>query len=215
MDMGRLYDSLGRALALAVFLWVASTYLRPLRDTARDMNFHIMYGAIGAYCLVIALMVIIPRFSLERSAPMGHRLLACACMALPLSFALPLHLGLPGARIEVVTQAGYWVAASGAVAAIACVLSMGRSYGLVPSRRRIVTHGPYRLVRHPIFTSYAVMLLGYLMVSFSFWALGLALATIAGLYVRTALEERVLRDDDGQYQEYSRKVRFRFIPWLI
>src|SRR5438093_6767341 len=44
-------------------------------------------------------------------------------------------------------------------------LALGRSFGLVPADRGLVTSGIYRVVRHPLYASYLVAELGYLIQS--------------------------------------------------
>src|SRR5439155_23992465 len=45
--------------------------------------------------------------------------------------------------------------------------ALGRSFGLVPADRGLVTRGPYRVVRHPIAASYLVTQHGYILQSLS------------------------------------------------
>jgi protein-S-isoprenylcysteine O-methyltransferase Ste14 len=76
----------------------------------------------------------------------------------------------------------------------------------------VVSTGPYARVRHP----------GYVgMIAFNLatpFALGSAYAAIPGtlcaavLVLRTALEDRVLRQELDGYAEYARRVRSRLIP---
>ena len=77
---------------------------------------------------------------------------------------------------------------------------------------RTVTHGPYRVVRHP----------GYLAgITYIFSApliIGTGLAMIpAGIYlllivVRTALEDNTLRQELMGYAEYAKTVKYRLLP---
>jgi protein-S-isoprenylcysteine O-methyltransferase Ste14 len=76
----------------------------------------------------------------------------------------------------------------------------------------VVTHGPYRLVRHP---GYAGAALGYLATPImlgSLWALIPSALTVAGLVVRTALEDRTLHEELDGYPEYARRTRYRLLP---
>src|SRR3990172_456164 len=40
--------------------------------------------------------------------------------------------------------------------------TLGRSFGVVPADRGLVRHGPYRLVRHPIYAFEALFFIGYM-----------------------------------------------------
>jgi len=77
---------------------------------------------------------------------------------------------------------------------------------------RVVSSGPYRWVRHP---GYAGALLTYFATSFfldSLWTfLPVAFLTIV-LIIRTALEDRALKEELEGYREYAGRVRYRLLP---
>ena len=79
---------------------------------------------------------------------------------------------------------------------------------------RVVTDGPYRTVRHPM---YAVSLFWFpaipLMLG-SYTALLPGLAITVLYVVRTALEDRMLLDELPGYKEYAQQTRFRLIPGI-
>jgi protein-S-isoprenylcysteine O-methyltransferase Ste14 len=76
----------------------------------------------------------------------------------------------------------------------------------------VVTGGPYRYVRHPgyvggIASCFAVpVLLG------SLWALIPAGLAVIAVVIRTALEDRTLREELPGYAEYTRRTRYRLLP---
>jgi protein-S-isoprenylcysteine O-methyltransferase Ste14 len=76
----------------------------------------------------------------------------------------------------------------------------------------VVTHRPYRVVRHPGYTGAigynlaAPILLGSL-VAFS---IGVAVALL--LVLRMSLEDRTLRRELAGYREYASRVRYRLVP---
>jgi protein-S-isoprenylcysteine O-methyltransferase Ste14 len=98
-----------------------------------------------------------------------------------------------------------WLA--GAVLSLWPLWYLRRSFSLEPQARDLVTSGPYRLARHPIYTVYlfinAGILLRHLTVPF---ALVLAL-WVALLLVRVRYEEGVLTSAFPDYPEYRRRVR--------
>ena len=119
-----------------------------------------------------------------------------------------------------------WPGASwlgGALVIIGVVLGMWslRSLGesLTPypqprSRATLVEHGPYRVVRHPIYSSIRVSLLG-VSVAGSLWAL-LPLAVLVVWWLgKASVEERFLRERYPGYQDYCLRVRHRLIPWVL
>jgi protein-S-isoprenylcysteine O-methyltransferase Ste14 len=75
----------------------------------------------------------------------------------------------------------------------------------------VATGGPYRFVRHP---GYAGDILAALATPFllgSLWALIPSVAMAALFAVRTALEDRTLRDELEGYKAYAQRVRYRLI----
>jgi protein-S-isoprenylcysteine O-methyltransferase Ste14 len=77
---------------------------------------------------------------------------------------------------------------------------------------QLVTGGPYRYVRHPAYAVCPFLLVG------SGLALGSWLAGLIGLLLcfvilrRTALEDRILREQLDGYAAYAEKVRYRLLP---
>jgi protein-S-isoprenylcysteine O-methyltransferase Ste14 len=80
--------------------------------------------------------------------------------------------------------------------------------------QKVVTSGPYRIVRHPMYVGGILMYPGIAFILGSMWALALS-ASIAILMVwRTALEDRTLRGELPGYEEFAAVTRYRLIPWL-
>lgn len=81
---------------------------------------------------------------------------------------------------------------------------------------KLITEGPYRLVRHPIYTGMLGMLLATGAATSHPLAVPFAVAVfIAGTLVRARSEEKLLRETfGGEYDAYARRVR-AFIPGLL
>ena len=75
----------------------------------------------------------------------------------------------------------------------------------------MVSHGPYRFVRHPGYTaSLLAMLSGGL--ALGSWSAMLPILLICGLFIRrTLLEDQMLQQELEGYAEYAEKVRYRLI----
>jgi protein-S-isoprenylcysteine O-methyltransferase Ste14 len=80
--------------------------------------------------------------------------------------------------------------------------------------QRIVTTGPYRIVRHPMYAGGALYLIGMPLLLGSWLGLVLVPLFLWGLSTRIALEERTLRGEFPDYADYAARVRFRLIPYL-
>jgi len=78
----------------------------------------------------------------------------------------------------------------------------------------VVTGGPYRFVRHPGYAGGLVADLAVPLLLGSLWALVPAGLTMVGLVVRTALEDRTLREELPGYHDYARRTRYRLVPGI-
>jgi protein-S-isoprenylcysteine O-methyltransferase Ste14 len=78
----------------------------------------------------------------------------------------------------------------------------------------VVSSGPYRYVRHPMYASMFLFFPAGALLLGSWWGL-LHCAVLLGLLVwRIPLEERMLEDGLAGYDEYERNVRYRLIPYV-
>lgn len=78
----------------------------------------------------------------------------------------------------------------------------------------VVSSGPYRFVRHPMYVGLILLHVSIALVLGSMWTLALAaLITILFLW-RTALEDRTLRRELSGYEEYTRATRYRLMPGI-
>lgn len=92
---------------------------------------------------------------------------------------------------------------------------IGRSFGVLPAHRGVVTRGPYRVVRHPIYMGYLVNHIGFLLVNFS-WRNAAVLGLLyAAQTVRILREEAVLSASSEGYRQYQRRVRWRLLPFVF
>lgn len=139
------------------------------------------------------------------------------------SFLL-LFLPIPGLRGRLlplnlaVTVIGLSVQLLFLLFAVSARRHLGRNWSgaiTVAQDHELIRSGPYRLVRHPIYTAVLGMFLGTGIVSGELHAL-LAILLIAGAYRRKIrLEERTLREVFGPvYQEYCRTTK-AVIPFLL
>jgi protein-S-isoprenylcysteine O-methyltransferase Ste14 len=114
--------------------------------------------------------------------------------------------------------APYWVSGSlatfGAVLMIWARLSLGRSIGLVPALRTLVTRGAYRYVRHPIYLAGSLIFVANLISAYSPLNVTILALGIFWFVLKSLAEESFLRSDPA-YAEYMERVRWRWIPGII
>ncbi len=90
----------------------------------------------------------------------------------------------------------------------ASLISLGRSFGIVPADRGLVRHGPYRYVRHPIYAFEVLFFLGFLIAVPTLRSAVIIAVWLALQVARILREERILTG----YQDYKRQVRWRILP---
>ena len=83
-----------------------------------------------------------------------------------------------------------------------------------PTEGVLITHGPYRFIRNPVYTSVVLFAFAGAAANLSALSAGWALATLVGALVRIFLEERFLRATYPDYAEYAKRTP-RMIPWLF
>ena len=84
----------------------------------------------------------------------------------------------------------------------------------VVADQRVISTGPYALVRHPMYASALLYLLGTPLALGSYWGF-LPIAAVMPLLIwRLFDEERLLRERLQGYREYQQKVRYRLVPGI-
>ena len=103
---------------------------------------------------------------------------------------------------------------AGTLFAIHGKVFLGRSFGLVAANRGIVSGGPYRIVRHPIYLGYLATHVGFLLANWSPRNIALYIVIYLFQISRILSEERILREDES-YRAYCQRVRYRLIPSIF
>lgn len=124
-------------------------------------------------------------------------------------------LQLPVAPLSAPVQvAAALLVGTGSVLAAIVLSRLGKSFSIMPEARRLVTDGPYALVRHPLYAVELLIIAG-MALQFSQPLAGiLAVAVVVLLVIRALFEERVLAEAYPEYEAYRARVK-RFIPGVI
>jgi len=78
--------------------------------------------------------------------------------------------------------------------------------------QRVVSGGPYGIIRHPGYAAGILTNLGAPLMLGSGWALAPSILGIAIILTRTALEDKWLQERLPGYKEYAQRIRWRILP---
>jgi protein-S-isoprenylcysteine O-methyltransferase Ste14 len=103
----------------------------------------------------------------------------------------------------------------GSVLSLMTVSWLGRSFSICPQSRHLVTHGPYAIVRHPLYICEELFVIGIMIIYFSWIALIIVGLQWCFQLQRMKYEEKILTETFPEYEAYARQTpalipRFRF-----
>lgn len=84
----------------------------------------------------------------------------------------------------------------------------------VSKGQKVISTGPYSVVRHPMYAGAIVFYLSIPLALGSFYALIPALCGAALFVLRTYMEDRTLRKGLKGYEEYCDRTRYRLVPYI-
>lgn len=121
-------------------------------------------------------------------------------------------------RVEAATSTSIVVILAGVVLGISAIASIRLSQlSVLPEIRNqasLVTTGPYRWIRHPMYTGLMLLTAGCVSSPLDSWKLPVWLVLVAVLWGKSTYEEGLLCQRFPEYEEYRRRTK-RFIPWFI
>jgi protein-S-isoprenylcysteine O-methyltransferase Ste14 len=143
-------------------------------------------------------------------------------LSAPLAFLLPAVAGLDAGRFGR-TSLPQWTLYGGALLFLFGGVIVGWTMAVNPylettvriqsdRGHKVITSGPYRFVRHPMYAGGLLQLAAVPLVLGSAWAFAVAGASAALLLWRTLLEDRTLVRELPGYREYASGTRYRLLP---
>ena len=192
---------------LALAAWLGADAVRVLL-LAGDLAGEAVEIAAAAGVMAAAGFVLFRRRPLAQDARPATVAIALAAVLLPglLSLLAPDDARPAGALLAVQAVAVLLMGAG--------IVCLGGNFSLLPQYRFLVTHGPYALVRHPIYAAYLVFDGALAAQSASALAAGVWLVEAVLLTLRARAEERLLGASDPSYAHYMARVPDRFFPFI-
>jgi protein-S-isoprenylcysteine O-methyltransferase Ste14 len=208
--LGNVWPAYLFALPLGARVWVVAS--RP-RGAAMDEQVRLLQEIVT----IVFLALVVVLFAVRRRAIKGQRATwLSGGVALLGTFLLNVVAYLP---IEDDTTSGTLLLSSGVVSigtlfTIWSLATLGRCFGLFPEVRGLVTRGPYRLVRHPVYLGEVISALGLVIAKPHPIVFAVFAGFVALQYWRTIYEERALAAAyPSEYTAYRRNVP-RLVPGL-
>jgi protein-S-isoprenylcysteine O-methyltransferase Ste14 len=118
------------------------------------------------------------------------------------------HLSLP---VEIFAAVLIGV---GSLGSLLVLSQLGTNFSILPEARKLVTGGPYALVRHPLYSVEIITILGTAIQFQAPWSWAIAAVVVVLLWIRSHFEEQVLARAYPEYGEYRARTK-RFIPGVI
>ena len=80
--------------------------------------------------------------------------------------------------------------------------------------QKVISTGPYAIVRHPMYAGAFPLLIGMPLALGSWWGLFVLIVFVPALIWRLLDEEKFLQKNLAGYADYCRKVRYRMLPFI-
>jgi len=84
----------------------------------------------------------------------------------------------------------------------------------VQDEQKVISTGPYAVIRHPMYSGALMMLLGIPLALGTWWAFIFVVLLFAAIVWRLLEEEKFLAKNLPGYSSYRQKVRYRLIPFI-
>ncbi|HKY29821.1 MAG TPA: isoprenylcysteine carboxylmethyltransferase family protein [Pyrinomonadaceae bacterium] len=216
----KLLDLVTRVVPAAFFLMVLAQKCnelyafivsgQALGDAAASWKFFADVVSRSSTILFVALLSIlfIIRLSpIKKAKGVSPRVLAVAG-----TFSMALVTFFPRANLSLTqTVIASFLSLVGTGLSVFALAHLGRSFSVMAEARRLVTSGPYRIMRHPLYVFESVASLGILLQFFSSYTALIYLAHCFLQLQRMKKEEAVLETVFPEYQTYKLKTA-RVIP---
>lgn len=210
------YDLLMRLPALAYFglvAWAKVVAITQAVANAGALDPLAQAVTLAAQLATLLVLAIFAALTLVRSKPKARSRGLAPRLAALLSVGLLFGLAfLPRSQPSLFWEAtSCLLIASAGVLTSYVVMVLGRSFSTMPEARRLITQGPYRRVRHPLYLAEQIAVFAILLQYRTPAALALVLAQTLLQLQRMRYEEQVLAEAFPAYRDYASRTA-RLIP---
>jgi protein-S-isoprenylcysteine O-methyltransferase Ste14 len=190
---------------------LAVSFLLAMLPAGRELSFSLAGAANVVWLTGAAIMAVM---SFARFAPRSATVNLQTIAASGAMLILPCFMRPLDRSTGALATAGLIFELCGIVVTQVARVYMGRSFGILPANRGIVSKGPFRWVRHPIYFGWFLLSMGYAMSFTNLRNTILIIATLPFMVWRIDQEEAHL-SADSEYRGYMDHVRYRLLPGVI
>jgi protein-S-isoprenylcysteine O-methyltransferase Ste14 len=208
-----MYDTLMRLPLFSWLLFAVTVQLAHLQSAQTDSVYAIVHVAMQlstiAFLILMAASIILRTRPSAKASGLEPRISALIGTFLVYGITafprreLDLSLEIVSTLLTMIGNAG----------AIFALSQLGRSFSIMAETRQLVTSGPYRFVRHPLYLAEEIAMVGIFIQFVSAWTALILAAQIAFQLRRMHNEELVLAASFPEYDAYRRNTA-RLIPGI-
>jgi protein-S-isoprenylcysteine O-methyltransferase Ste14 len=190
---------------------LAVSFMLAMLPAGRELSFTLAGAGNVIWIAGAAIMAVM---SFARFAPRSTTVTLRTIVASGAMLILPCFMRPIDLSTGALATAGLVLELFGVVLTQVARVYMGRSFGILPANRGIVSMGPFRWVRHPIYFGWLVLSIGYAMSYASPRNIMLIAVTLPFMVWRIDQEEAHL-SADPEYRTYMTRVPYRLWPGVI
>jgi len=189
---------------VSIRAWLGVAAVSPWRGWTRIVS----DGSLAVFAAIVLAVYVVRRPAVRKA---GGVLPRVAAVAGPIILPVALFFVKPDAT-PARFVAGTVLSGVGHVLSIAAIAWLGRSFSVMPEARKLVTSGPYAIVRHPLYLSEACASVGLVLLRFSWLSVAAFAVWTAAQFARARYEERVLSAEFPEYAAYAARTPM-LLPW--
>jgi protein-S-isoprenylcysteine O-methyltransferase Ste14 len=219
LQQSRAYDLLMRLPLLAWAMFCATLQMaglaRYVREADAALPFAVYAVNLAMRLSTITFLVLLGASVVLRARPTGKargiKPRIAAFVGAFLIYAIPFF---PRRELSVTAEmVSTLLVLFGSAAAVITLARLGRSFSMMAEARRLVTSGPYRYVRHPLYLAEEFAIVGISMQFFSLATAFVLAVQIAFQLRRMHNEEAVLAENFPEYAAYQQRTA-RLLPGI-
>ncbi|MBA3037868.1 MAG: isoprenylcysteine carboxylmethyltransferase family protein [Desulfobacterium sp.] len=166
------------------------------------------------FCLLVIALFFIRSQARATSRSWIARIIAYAGSFTPFLLIFTKNSSEHSTTYTVLTALSIVIMTGGILFSLYSLISLGKSFGIIPQARGLVRSGPYHFIRHPLYVGEIIAFGGTILSGFTMLKFCIFLLLVVIQSYRALEEEKVLEETFPEYSAYMAQTS-RFIPGFI